>query len=317
MYKKVVILGGGSGSSSLLKGLKEFPIDITAVITVADNGRSTGVLRKEFDIPAVGDIRKVITNLSNIDPVMKATMEYRFHTSSDLNGHALGNLILTALMDITGNLKDSIAALSTLLDVRHKVLPISEESNITLMGETMGGTIIEGEAAITAARQEYRRIFYKQEPKVVKEVIEAIMEADLIIISMGSLFTSILPHIICKEVQQAMKESKAPVMYLCNAMTQPGETDHYGVSDHLKLLNHYLDGNYIDVVVASNTQIDPDIAKKYETEEQKDPVYIDEKEIEQMGIELLQDDLVTVVDGMLRHDSMKLSSIIFSYLMRS
>lgn len=317
MYKKVVILGGGSGSSSLLKGLKEFPVDITAVITVADNGRSTGVLRKEFDIPAVGDIRKVITNLSNIDPVMKATMEYRFHTSSDLNGHALGNLILTALMDITGNLKDSIAALSTLLDVRHKVLPISEESNITLMGETMDGTIIEGEAAITAAHQEYRRIFYKQEPKVVKEVIEAIMEADLIIISMGSLFTSILPHLICKEVQQAMRESKAPVMYLCNAMTQPGETDHYGVSDHLKLLNHYLDGNYIDVVVASNTQIDPDIAKKYETEEQKDPVYIDEKEIEQMGIELLQDDLVTVVDGMLRHDSMKLSSIIFSYLMRS
>lgn len=317
MYKKVVILGGGSGSSSLLKGLKEFPIDITAVITVADNGRSTGVLRKEFDIPAVGDIRKVITNLSNIDPVMKATMEYRFHTSSDLNGHALGNLILTALMDITGNLKDSIAVLSTLLDVRHKVLPISEESNITLMGETMDGMIIEGEAAITAAHQEYRRIFYKQEPKVVKEVIEAIMEADLIIISMGSLFTSILPHLICKEVQQAMRESKAPVMYLCNAMTQPGETDHYGVSDHLKLLNHYLDGNYIDVVVASNTQIDPDIAKKYETEEQKDPVYIDEKEIEQMGIELLQDDLVTVVDGMLRHDSMKLSSIIFSYLMRS
>ena len=128
MYKKVVVLGGGTGISYLLKGLKDFPVDITAVITVSDNGRSTGKLRKEFNTPAVGDIRKVITSLSNIDKPIKEMMEYRFNTSSDLDGHALGNLILTAMLDITGSLKDSIKSLSKLLDVKQTVLPISEVS---------------------------------------------------------------------------------------------------------------------------------------------------------------------------------------------
>jgi len=126
MYKKVVVMGGGTGISYLLRGLKDFPIDITAVITVSDNGRSTGKLREEFHTPAVGDIRKVITNLSNIDDPIKKMMSYRFKTSSDLDGHALGNLILTAMLDVTGSLKDSISALGKILDVRHTVLPISE-----------------------------------------------------------------------------------------------------------------------------------------------------------------------------------------------
>ena len=129
MHKKVVVLGGGTGISYLLRGLKDFPIDITAIITVSDNGSSTGKLRKEFNIPAVGDIRKVITSLSGIDDPIKKMMSYRFSTSSDLNGHAVGNLILTSMLEITGSLKDSINCLSKLLDVKHKVLPISEDSN--------------------------------------------------------------------------------------------------------------------------------------------------------------------------------------------
>ena len=129
MNKKVVVMGGGTGISYLLRGLKDFPVDITAVITVSDNGRSTGKLREEFHIPAVGDIRKVITNLSGTDEAIKDMMSYRFKTSSDLDGHAVGNLILTAMLDITGSLKESIAHLCKLLDVRHRVLPISEESD--------------------------------------------------------------------------------------------------------------------------------------------------------------------------------------------
>ena len=136
MNKKVTILGGGTGMSYLLKGLKNFPLDITAVITVSDNGRSTGKLRKEFKTPAVGDIRKVITSLSSTDPTVKKLMEYRFKTSSDLDGHAVGNLILTALLDITGSLDASITTLSKLLDVKHKVLPISEDAALTLMCTT-------------------------------------------------------------------------------------------------------------------------------------------------------------------------------------
>lgn len=315
MHKKVVVLGGGTGISYLLRGLKDFPIDITAIITVSDNGSSTGKLRKEFNIPAVGDIRKVITSLSGIDDPIKKMMSYRFSTSSDLNGHAVGNLILTSMLEITGSLKDSINCLSKLLDVKHKVLPISEDSNLILMGVEEDGTIVEGEEQITKAHRKFERICYKEEPKVLPEVVDAIKDTDLIIFSMGSLFTSILPNIICKQVKEAINDSKAPLMYLCNAVTQPGETDNFTVSDHVKMLNSYLDRN-IDVVIASNTKISKEMAKKYETEEQKEPVEIDYENIEKVGVELIEGDLLTIDDNTLKHDSLKLSSLIFSYLMR-
>jgi len=318
MYKKVVVMGGGTGISYLLRGLKDFPIDITAVITVSDNGRSTGKLREEFHTPAVGDIRQVITNLSQIDEPIKEMMSYRFKTFSDLNGHAVGNLILTAMYEITGSLKDSVASLSKILDVRHTVLPISEDCNLTLMALDKEGNIIEGEEQITKAHRQFERIFYKHEPKVLPEVLKAIEEADLIIFSMGSLYTSILPNVICKEVKEALNKAKAPLMYLCNIVTQPGETDGFTVSDHVKLLNRYLDEKKLDVVVVGNTEIDKEIAKKYETEEQKDPVVLDRDELARIGIELIEDDIVVVEENTnsLRYDSLKLSSLVFSYLMR-
>ena len=316
MYKKVVVLGGGTGISYLLKGLKNFPIDITAVITVSDDGRSTGRLREEFHTPAVGDIRKVITSLSEIDEPIKKMMSYRFSTSSDLDGHALGNLILTAMLDVTGSLKDSIASLSKLLDVRHKVLPISEDSSLTLMGKDKEGNVIEGEHQITHAKLQFEKIYYKEEPKVLPEVLDSIKEADLIIFSMGSLYTSILPNVICQEVKEALTKTKAPIMYLCNAVTQPGETDKFTVSDHVELINRYLETKKLDAVIASNTKIDSEIAKKYETEEQKDPVLIDHDRLKELNVELIEDDLIVVEDNILRHNSLKLSSLIFSYLMR-
>lgn len=316
MYKKVVVMGGGTGISYLLRGLKDFPVEITAIITVSDNGSSTGKLRREFNTPAVGDIRKVITNLSGIDEPIKKMMEYRFNTSSDLNGHAVGNLILTSMLEITGSLKESIACLSKLLDVKHKVLPISEDSNLVLMGIEEDGTIVEGEEQITKAHRKFERICYKEDPKVLKEVTEAISEADLVIFSMGSLYTSILPNVICKSVKEALNKTKAPIMYLCNAVTQPGETDGFTVGDHVELINNYLDLRKVDVVVASNTMINREIAKKYETEEQKDPVKIDYEKLQNLNVELIESDLVIIEDNVLRHDSLKLSTIIFSYLMR-
>ena len=316
MYKKVVVMGGGTGMSYLLRGLKDFPVDITAVITVSDNGRSTGKLRKEFHTPAVGDIRKVITNLSQIDEPIKEMMSYRFKTSSDLDGHAVGNLILTAMLNITGSLTESIKQLSKLLDVRHKVLPISEDSDLTLMGLDKDGNIIEGEEQITEAHHQFEKIFYKKEPKVLNEVLTSIKEADLIIFSMGSLYTSILPNIICKEVEDALNKTKAPIMYTCNIVTQPGETDNFTVGDHVKLLNRYLDKKKVNVVIANNAKIDEEMAKKYESEEQKDPVLIDYSELEKIGVELIEADLLTIDDNTLKHDSLKLSSLIFSYLMR-
>lgn len=315
MKKKIVVFGGGTGISYLLRGLKDFPVEITAIITVSDSGRSTGKLREEFYTPAVGDIRKVLSNLSELPEEIKNVMEYRFDTYSDLDGHPLGNLVLTAMLNQTKNLKTSIEYLSKLLDVKHKVLPLSEDY-LTLMGETVEGEIIEGEDQVTKSNKQYKRIFYKEIPHVEKEVLTSIKDADLIILSMGSLYTSILPHLLCKEVDDAIQKSKAKVMYLCNAMTQPGETDNFGVSDHLKVLEQYLGKNRIDVVVASNTEIDSKILKKYETEEQKDPVLIDYDRIKEMNIELIEDNLLTIENKTIRHNSLKLSSIIFSYLMR-
>ena len=314
MQKKVVVFGGGTGLSSLLKGLKEYPLDITAVITVSDNGRSTGKLRKEFNMPAVGDIRKVITSLSTSSDSIKEMMEYRFHTSSDLDGHAVGNLVLTSLLDITGSLKEAIASLCELFNVRHKVLPISEDSDLTLMAKFPNGEIVEGEENISEKGEVIEKIFYKEEPNVLKDVIEAIDDADLIIFSMGSLYTSVLPNIICKDVEKALNNSKAPTMYICNAMTQPGETDKFKVSDHVKLLNSYLDERKIDIVIASNTKISKEIAKKYETEEQKDAVLIDHKNLDNMDVKLIESDLLIVENNVLRHDGFKIGSIIVSYL---
>lgn len=314
--KKVVIFGGGTGTSYVLKGLKYFPVDITAVITVSDSGSSTGRLRKEFSTPAVGDIRHVLSNLSTLPDEIKDVMEYRLSTYSDLNGHAMGNLILTSLLNETGSLKTSIEYLSKLLWVKHKVLPLSED-NLTLMGETVDGEIIEDEDTITKANKKYKRFFYKEKPHVLPEVFAAIKEADLIILSMGSLYTSIMPHLICEDVVKAINEAKknSKVMYICNAMTQPGETDGFGVSDHVNALEQYLGKDTIDSVIVSNTVINEELLRKYETEEQKDPVRIDYENIKKAKYELLESDLLTTVDGTIKHNSLKLSSIIFSYLM--
>lgn len=313
--KKVVVLGGGTGTSTLLRGLKYFPVDITAVITVSDNGSSTGRLRKEFYTPAVGDIRKVLSNLSTLPDEIRDVMEYRLSTSSDLNGHAIGNLILTSLIKKTGSLKTSIEYLSKLMDVKHKVLPLSEDY-LTLMGETDSGEIIEGEEEITSAKKTYKRIFYKEQPHVSKEVTQAIKDADLIILSMGSLYTSIMPHLICPEIVESINSSNGKVMYICNVMTQPGETDNFGVSDHIHTLEKYLGKDTIDAVIVSNNVLPEELINKYSTKEQKDQVRIDYENMEKDNYEVIESDLLTTSDGTIKHDSLKLSSIIFYYLMR-
>lgn len=313
--KKIVILGGGTGTSAILKGLKYFPIEITAIITVSDNGRSTGRLREEFSMPAIGDIRKVISNLSTLPDEIKEVMEHKMNTYSDLNGHKVGNLLLTGFYQQTGSLKKSIEFMSKLMQVQHTVLPLSEDC-LTLMAETIDGEIIEGEEEITLAKKHYKKLFYKNEPTIFPETIDAIKNADLIIISMGSLYTSVMPHLICKEIVETINNSNAKCMYVCNAMTQPGETDNFGVSDHVHELERYLGKNTINSVIVSNTIIPQNILDKYSREEEKDLVKIDYDNIKKGDYELLEDDLLTIQKGSIRHDSLKLSSIIFSYLMR-
>ena len=314
--KKVVVFGGGTGLSYLLKGLKDFPLDITAVITVSDNGRSTGKLREEFHAPAVGDIRKVLSSLSSTSQNIKNMLEYRFNTTSDLDGHALGNLILISLLNITGSLKESINELCTLLDIKNKVLPLTEDANVTLMAEMIDGSIVEGEASITKSDKKVKRLFYKEQPKVLDEVNIAIKNADLIIFSMGSLYTSIFPHIISDDIREALAKVKTPIMYLCNIVTQPGETDDFTVSDHVNLINSYLSKHKLDAVIASNSKISDEMALRYANEEQKDPVKIDYPVLSKLDTEFIEADLLTIDDNTLKHHSQKLSALIFSYLMK-
>lgn len=313
MNKKIVVLGGGTGLSTLLRGLKQFPLDITAIVSVCDDGRSTGVLRKEFNIPAVGDLRQVIVALSETEPLIEKLFNYRFLTSSDLNNHAVGNLLLAALTNITGNMSDGIESLSKVLNLKGKVLPLTED-NVILMGKMSDGSIIEGEHNITEYNGKIEEVFYKEEPVVTPEAIDAVKNADLIILSMGSIFTSIIPNLICKQMKDAIDESKAKVMYVCNMTTQPGETDDFKVSDHIKLLNTYLGKKKIDVVIANSGHIDSEVANRYATLEQKDPVVLDEENISQ-NVEVIKANFVSIEDGVIRHNVIKLSTYIFSSML--
>lgn len=311
--KKVVILGGGTGLSTLIKGLKKFPVDITAIVAVSDDGRSTGKLREEFEIPAVGDLRQVIVALSETEPLVQELLNYRFETTSDLNGHALGNLLLTALIEVAGNLSTGIESLGKILNLKGKVLPVTQD-NVTLIAEMTDGTIIEGEHHITESEKQIKKVYYKKQPIVLQEVINQIKSADLIILSMGSLFTSIIPNLLCKDVIEAIDSSSAEITYVCNIMTQPGETDEFKASDHVKVLNEYLGNKKISTIMANNGEISQDIIDKYLVAEQKDPVIVDKEELQKMDIKIIEGAFVSTESGKIRHNTTKLGFAIFSHI---
>ena len=313
--KKVVVLGGGTGLSTLLRGLKQFPVDITAIVAVSDDGRSTGKLRKEFNVPAVGDIRQVIISLSETEPLFEKLLNYRFKTNSDLNGHALGNLLLTGLINVSGNLSNSIESLGKILNLKGKVLPLTED-NVILMSKMEDGSIIEGEHNITESKKNIKEIFYKEKPKVLDDVIYEIEHADLIIFSMGSLYTSLLPNLICDEVKEAIDNSKADIMYVCNIMTQPGETDNYKASDHVKVINKYLNKRKVNIILVNNGKITKKIKDKYLTTEQKDQVIFDKEELKKLNLKIIADNFISIKDDVLRHNTSKLGFHIYSYLLK-
>lgn len=313
--KKVVVLGGGTGLSTLLRGLKLFPIDITAIVSVADDGTSTGRLRKEFNTPAVGDLRKVLVSLSEVEPLVGQLLEYRFNTSSDLNGHAMGNLLLTALFDITKNLTESLTALSNILNIKGKILPFTED-NAILVAHTKDGEIIEGESNITKAFKQIDYVEYKNKVHATKEVKLALKNADLIIIGIGSLYTSVIPNLLDKEVVKIIKKSKAKKMYVSNIMTEHGETDNYSVSDCIKQLNKYANEEFIDVVVANNGRISDEILELYK-HEKSTPIPIDKDELKNMNIKVIEDNLVKIVNNQVRHDSVRTALDIFTYINNS
>ncbi len=311
---KLAVLGGGTGMSCLLRGLKKLPFDISAIVSVCDDGSSTGRLREEFHTPAVGDIRKVLISLSENENEIKKLFDYRFNTSSDLDGHALGNLLLTGAASITGNVSDGIELVNSLLKLKGKVIPLTED-NVTLMGKMNSGKVVMGEHHITEYNDKIKSVYYKETPEVNPDVLKAIREADAIVLSMGSLFTSIIPNLLCKEVKKEIDNSKAKIIYVCNIMTQPGETDDFKVSDHVKLLNKYLGKRKVDAVILNNGIIDPEIVKNYETTEQKDLVKVDYDNLKKLKVDIIDNDYIVIENGMIRHNTLRVAIDILSYLL--
>lgn len=310
--KNVVVIGGGTGLSTLLRGLKLFPMNITAIVTVADDGASSGRLRKEFDIPAVGDLRNVLVSLSEVEPLVEDLLQYRFNTYSDLDKHALGNLMLTAMYNITGSLTESLEALSKIFNIKGKVLPITEDKAI-LVAHTTDGKTIEGESKITKAGKHIKKIEYKNRVRVTPQVLEAVKNADLVIVGIGSLYTSVIPNLLPREMKKALMNTKAKKMYICNIMSEHGETDDYNVSDCVKQINKYVGKDFIDVVLANKKKVPDEILELYKSEKAAQ-IMLDKEEVKKMGVELISADLLSINNNQARHDYVKTALEVFTYL---
>lgn len=311
--KKVVVFGGGTGLSFLLSGLKEFPLDVTTIIAVSDNGSSTGVLKEELDIPAVGDVGKVLLSMANVDEDFVKLLGYRFEKEGSLHHHPVRNILLAALIDLKGNLTEATNYMASMLKVKGTVLPLTEEK-VELVGQSRNETFF-GEEEVSQNVRKIRRLTYDHDITVSEEIRGKILDADLIIFSPGSLYTSIIPHLIAHQVTDALKECKAPIMYVCNLFTQPGETDNFTVSRHIKALNKYLDGRKIDCVLANTGKIDKKMLDKYADSENKKLVKIDAEKVSEYGARLIESDIIAIDKGTIKHDALKTAFMIFSYLM--
>lgn len=239
----IVVIGGGTGMPVLLRGLKDLPVHLTALVTVADDGGSTGRIRNEMAIPAPGDIRNVIAALSDVEPMLLELFQHRFKVANGLSGHSMGNLLLAAMSSITGDFNAGIKEISRILNVKGKIYPISNEF-ISLHAKMEDGTIVFGESNIPLANKRIEKVFLSpQKLHPLPNAVRAIEKADLIVISPGSLYTSILPNLIIPEIGMAIKQTKGSVVYVCNVMTQEGETAYYTASDHVQaIIDHVGEG---------------------------------------------------------------------------
>lgn len=313
--KKVVVFGGGTGLSCLLSGLKLFPIDVTTIIAVSDNGSSTGVLKEELDIPAVGDVGKVLLSMANVDDDFIDLLGYRFQKSGSLYNHPVRNILLAALIDLKGNLTEATKYMCKLLGVKGCVLPLTED-RVELIGKSKDKDFF-GEEEVSNNIRHIKRLAYDHDIKIGEEVIAKIMDADLIIFSSGSLYTSVLPHLLSPQVLNAIEQTKAPLMYISNLVTQPGETDNYSVSQHVKVLNKYLKKRKIDMVVANNAKIDERIKEKYLTAENKTIVDLDRDKLNYQEVRVIEGDIFCIENDKIRHNALKTAFMIFTYLMEN
>lgn len=310
--KKVVVIGGGHGQSTICRGIKNIEdLDISAIVTVADDGGSTGRLRKKFHIPAMGDIRNVMIALSANDDLMTELMDYRFDdpdgTGEDIAGHNLGNLILTALTNSCGSFLEAVQKVQNILNVKGKIIPATTQV-ITLFAEMEDGVIVRGEANIPDVSNHIKRVFYETDVKAEKEAVEAIEEADLIIYGIGSVYTSILPNVIIPQMREALQKAKAKKVYFCNVMSQPGETDGYSVEDHVNALKDH--GAPVDAVIIPDDPIPSSSIEAY-LEEGSTVVTLKQKEHD---YQVIKTSLLYFDGHLIRHDPKKIEAAVRTLL---
>lgn len=310
---KVVTIGGGTGLSMLLRGLKEKPIDITAIVTVADDGGSSGRLRKELQMPPPGDIRNVLAALSETEPLFEKLLQYRFTNGNGLSGHSVGNLLLAAMTSITGDFAKGVRELSRVLNVKGKVLPAANQS-IMLSAVMVDGTIVDGESNIPRHGDKIDRVYLT--PKNVKpltESVEAIREADVIIIGPGSLYTSILPNLLVPKLGEEICRARAKKIYICNVMTQKGETDNFTASEHVKVLMDHIQANCLDTIIVNSQRVPKKILNLYALEG-AEPVAFDKKKLESFGLNIVSGKIIKYDQFVIRHDEKVLANWIMNQL---
>ena len=302
---KIVAIGGGHGLSHLIFGLKEYTSNITAIVTVADSGGSSGRLREEFNIVAPGDIRNCLVALADAPALMGELFQFRFSKDSELKGHNFGNLFLTAMVQLTnGDFERAVKETSKVLAIRGKVVP-STVSNVHLVAEYWDGTKTEGEAAIPNSNSRIKRLsLTPQEVHPTKDALAAIDEADIIILGPGSLYTSVIPNLIIQGMDEAIARAYAFKIYVCNVMTQHGETDGYSASDHVKAIIEHSQAGVMDACLINNAEAPTDALGRYKNEASF-PVKADTERIRAMGYKVVATDLLGVTDYV-RHDSKKL-----------
>ena len=310
---KIVAIGGGHGLSHLLLGLKEYTSNITAIVTVADSGGSSGRLREEFNIVAPGDIRNCLVALADAPALMGDLFQFRFSKESQLQGHNFGNLFLTAMFQLTGgDFEKAVKESSRVLAIRGKVVP-STVSNVHLVAEYVDGSRIEGEAKIPARNVKIKRLSLIPENSVpTQEALESIQDSDIIVLGPGSLYTSILPNLVIQGMAEAITKSSAYKIYVCNVMTQPGETDGFTASDHLQAIIEHTNKEIINACIINNALVPEAALDRYKTE-QSYPVLADSETIEEMGSEVVATDLLSVKDYV-RHDSAKLTKALIKLI---
>jgi len=310
---KIVVIGGGHGLSHLIFGLKEYTANLTAIVTVADSGGSSGRLREEFNIVAPGDIRNCLVALADAPALMGELFQFRFSKDSQLQGHNFGNLFLTAMVQLTnGDFERAVNETSKVLAIRGKVVP-STISNIHLVAEYADGTITQGEAKIPNAHSQVKRIsLTDRDAHPTQAALDAIAQADVIILGPGSLYTSVIPNLIIKGMSEAIVKSHAFKIYICNVMTQHGETDGYRASDHVQAIVDHSHVNIIDACLLNTAQAPLEALQRYQ-EETSFPVEADVENIREMGYKIAAMDLLGVNDYV-RHDSRKLQNALIKLI---